>query len=180
MSGPLRRLRARLAVLLVALAGCVPLPSHDVPPPACVDAPRLGLVAQAVPGAAYVPCRGSLADGWRATRFSAQTGSATWTLLPPAGAPVLVRYAARCPRGGTPVAPRADGVVTTLRLSAVAPVYAGTLTDRFAGGCVTTRFSFPRGPHIPAMEQLSDAVGLLPRHELAATLRRRLGVRLDP
>ena len=82
--------------------------------------------------------------------------------------------------GAVATTPRAEGVRTSIRLQTISPRYTGTLTDVFAGGCVTYRFDFARGPHIALMEQLSATVGLFPRRELGVELRDQLGVDLDP
>jgi len=80
----------------------------------------------------------------------------------------------------TPTTPRAPGVSTYTRLVSISPRYSGTLTDVFAGGCVSYQFDFQRGPHIALMEDFEAAITLYPRQELAILVHRRLGVTLDP
>ncbi|MDQ3897350.1 MAG: hypothetical protein M3326_08955 [Actinomycetota bacterium] len=151
--------------------------------PECEAGPRLALVAQSVPGAAYVPCVRHLPEEWSVRSFHAGRDGAAFTLVPrgPGSRPVRVEFVAGCDvTGAVPATPRAEGVRTSIRLVAIAPRYTGTLTDAFAGGCVTYRFDFARGPHIALMEQLGAAVGLFSRRELSLDLHHQLGVDLDP
>jgi hypothetical protein len=151
--------------------------------PDCSSVERLALVAQSVPGAAYLPCVRELPTGWRATGFDAADGSTRLSLLSDrsGGRPVEVVLQARCDvTGASPAAPRAEGVRSYVRLRSVSGSYAGTLYDVFPGGCVRYRFDFPRGPHIPLMEELSAAVRLVRRGDVRLDLRDRLGVELDP
>ena len=151
--------------------------------PTCVAGPRLATVAQAVPGAAYVPCIDRLAEGWTARGFQVERGSARFTLVPDRSGtrPVEVAFQPTCDvAGAVPTTPRADGVRTSVRLRSISPRYQGTMSDVFAGGCVTYRFDFPRGPHIALMEELGTTTGLFSRRELRLELHRQLGVELDP
>ena len=151
--------------------------------PGCSDPERLAVVAQSVPGAAYLPCLQALPQGWRVDGFDARNGSSRLSLLSDRsdGHPVDIRLSAACDVGrASPAAARAAGVRSYVRLRSVSPAYAGTLYDVFAGGCVQYRFSFPRGPHIPLLEELSSSVGLVSRRDLRVELRTELGVELDP
>ncbi len=179
----------RLPGLLVAASGALLVASTSgcasVAPtaPTCTAAGRLAIVAQSVTSAAYVPCVAALPPGWQVTAFHVARGHTDVRLLSDraGGRVVDVALRARCDvTGATPTTPRADGVRTYVRLTSVSPRYAGTMSDVFAGGCVTYRFDFPRGPHIALMEDLTTAVGLLSRRELRFELRRDLGVELDP
>lgn len=151
--------------------------------PRCGAVERLALVAQSVPTAMYVPCLQDLPVGWRTTRFDAERGSTRLSLLSDrsGGRPVEVVLEPGCDvSGASPARPRADGVRSYLELDSVAPLYAGTAYDVFPGGCVRYTFAFPRGPHIPLMEDLEASVGLVPRRELRLDVRERTGVELDP
>lgn len=151
--------------------------------PRCTSPERLALVAESVPSAAYVPCVRALPEGWSVAGFRAVRGSSRLSLLSDrsGGRPVDVVLSSRCDvRAASPAAARAQGVRSYVRLRSVSPTYAGTLYDVFAGGCVSYRFAFPRGPHIPLLEDLASAVGLVPRRELRVDLRKELGVELDP
>ncbi|MGZ6827002.1 MAG: hypothetical protein ACXVGH_09425 [Mycobacteriales bacterium] len=175
------RTRAGVAVALVLTAGCGVTTARTAP--RCGDWQRLALVAQSVPTAAYVPCLRPLPTGWRVSSSTVERGRTELALLSDrsGGRPVVVTLTARCDaRRSAPAPARAEGVRSSVRLTSVAPRYAGELLDRFAGGCLRSSFAFPRGPHIPLMEQLSAAVALVPRREVRAALRRELGVELDP
>jgi hypothetical protein len=169
-----------LAPLLLT-AGCGV--TAEAATPRCTSVERLALVAQSVPTAAYLPCLRTLPEGWRTAGFKAERGSSRLSLLSDrsGGRTVDVVLSARCDvRAASPAPARAQGVRSYVRLRSVAPTYAGTLYDVFAGGCVRYRFAFPRGPHIPLLEDLSAAVDLVPRRELRVELRKELGVELDP
>ena len=60
------------------------------------------------------------------------------------------------------------------------PAVCGTMYDVFPGGCVSYRFDFERGAHVPLMAQLQSIVGFVPRQQLRLDVQRQLGVRLDP
>lgn len=83
------------------------------------------------------------------------------------GRPVEIELSSGCDtRGATSSTPRAPGVATSVRLRSISPRYAGTVFDQFAGGCVSSRFDFLRGPHIALIEEFRAAVGLYSRQEL--------------
>ncbi|HUJ67346.1 MAG TPA: hypothetical protein VLX59_17495 [Acidimicrobiales bacterium] len=182
-SGRLLRAAAGVVVLatLVPLASGCSLTSQPVP--GCGAIQRLGLVAQSVPTAAYIPCLNPLPPGWRASGFQAASGHSQFSLrsnLAPSQ-PVQVRLEAACDvAGATATTPRGPGVSTYTKLRTISPRYSGTLIDVFPGGCVTYQFNFQRGPHIGLIENFESAVALFPRQQLAVELHRRLGITLGP
>ncbi|MGB8649765.1 MAG: hypothetical protein WCD35_03785 [Mycobacteriales bacterium] len=170
-----------IAALLLAAPGCGV--TVETATPHCSSPERLAVVAQSVPTAAYLPCLRTLPQGWSVSGFDVARGSSRMSLLSDrsGGRPVEVTLTRGCDvAGASPTAARDAGVRSYVRLRSVSPTYAGTLYDVFAGGCVRFRFAFPRGPHIPLMEELSTAVGLASRRDLRVDLRRELGVELDP
>lgn len=178
--------RARRSAVAAAIAAACLLTSCTTVAgtvPKCDASPRLGTVAQSVPGASYVPCVREVPEDWSTGGFRAGRSGTRFTLTPhrPGSRPVEVEFHAGCDvTGSVATTPRAEGVRSSIRLQAISPRYTGTLTDAFAGGCVTYRFDFARGPHIALMEQLGNAVGLFPRRELSVELRDDLRVDLDP
>jgi hypothetical protein len=168
-----------LAVLALAATGCA---DAGAAVPACEPTQRLGIVAQSVPGAAYVPCIATLPAGWSVESFHVDDAGARFTLRSDrAREPVEVALVARCAVGAaTPVAPRDEGVRTYQLARSIAPRYAGRILDVFANGCVTYDFDFARGPHIALIDELGQAVRLYPRRQLRQELRDDLGVDLDP
>ena len=170
-----------LLVVVLLLAGCGL--SAETSAPRCDGVEPLALVAQSVPTASYLVCLQDLPAGWRATRFEAVRGSTRISLLSDRteGRPVDIVLTSRCDiTGASPARPGADGVRSYLRVDTVSPVYAGSAFDVFPGGCIQYAFAFPRGPHIPLMEQLSSTVDLVPRRELRLDVRDQVGVELDP
>lgn len=168
------------AVAAATLSGCASVPKTV---PRCGEAQRLAIMAQSVPGASYVPCISQLSQGWSTSAFNVIRGGTSFLLDSDRnpGRPVNVTLAGTCTiAGATPATPRGAGVRTYLRLSSIAPRFAGSLYDVFPGGCVTYSFDFERGPHIALMEQFEAAIGLYSRQQLRIELRRELGVELDP
>lgn len=172
---------AVVAGVALSLSGCAP--GIEGAAPGCDSATRLAIVAQSVPGAAYVPCVRDLPAGWRAASFNVQNGSTRFSLVSDRApeSPVRVALLAACDvRGATPTTPRADGARTFLQVDTIDPRFSGTLFDVFPGGCVTYRFNFPRGTHISLTEDFESAVGLMSRRELRLHVDHQLGVKLDP
>jgi hypothetical protein len=126
-------LTAALADVLLAapLTGCATFSGRV---PRCGDPLRLAIVAQSVPGAAYVPCIRELPQGWTTSGFDPAGGGTTF-LLNSDRAPgqlVTVRLAATCRIGrASPSPPRAPGVLTYTRLTSISPRFAGRLYDVF-------------------------------------------------
>jgi hypothetical protein len=144
----------------------------------CEPGERLGLAAQSVPDAAYVPCVELLLPGWSVASVEATDHRSSFTLRSDrAEAPVEVDLTSECDtRGATAVTPRAEAVRTLQRVQSISPGYAGTIFDVFPGGCVSYRFAFERGPHIALVDELQQIVGLYPRRQLRQELLDRLGL----
>lgn len=176
--------RLSLAVAVVAMAaGLTSCTTVAGAVPDCDPGPRLAVVAQSVPDASYVPCIRELSEEWSTRGFRAGRGGTRFTLVPrrPGARPVRVEFHSACDStGAVATTPRAGGVRTSIRLQAISPRYTGTLIDVFAGGCVSYRFNFARGPHISLMEQLMATVGLFSRRELGVEVHDQLGVDMDP
>lgn len=179
--GPVAVLAAGALIMgATMLTGCASL--RDTVP-GCGDPLRMAIIAQSVPGAAYLPCIRQLPQGWSTSAFDPGNGGTRFALdsdrAP--GAPVIVQLRAGCRVGGAPPThPRADGVRTYERLISTSPRTAGTLYDVFPGGCITYRFTFVLGPSIALIQQFESAVGLYPRQQLRLDLKRKLGVELSP
>ena len=150
--------------------------------PGCGDPLRLAIIAQSVPGAAYMPCIRQLPPGWSASAFDPARGRTRFTLtsdLAPT-TPVVVQLAAACKiDGATPSPSRAAGVQTYTRLPSISPRLVGSLYDVFRGGCVSYSFSFDRQQYA-LIGQFQSAVGLYSRQQLRLTLKKKLGVELGP
>lgn len=169
-----------LGFLLLPATGCS---VAHVPVPHCEADPRLGIVAQSVPTAVYLPCVRNLPAGWQVTQFGASRGQTRFDMLSDRadGRPVVVMLRPSCDVSRATVQPaRAEGVRSYLQLRSVTPRYAGTHFDVFPGGCVTYRFDLPRGPHIPLLEDVDQSTALVSRRDLRIYLHRTLGVELNP
>jgi len=182
---PASRTRAFIAIVLMpfialSISGCAEVEGAA---PRCDEARRLAVVAQSVPGAAYIPCLRDLRPGWSASDFDPQSGGTHFSLVSDRDPDheIAIEFRAACDvAGATATTPRADGARTYLQLRSISPRYAGTLMDVFSGGCVSYRFDFARGPHIGLIDDFENQVGLLARRELALTLRTSYDVELGP
>ncbi len=169
-----------LVVSGVGLAGCASLPERAMP--RCEADPRLAILAQSVPDAAYVPCIEALPAGWSFEGLDVTDGGARLTLTSDrADRDVRVELVPACDVAeATPIAPRDEGVRTYNLVESVDPRYAGRLFDVFPGGCVISTYDFVRGPHVALVTEMQQAIGLFSRRELRQGIDADLGVRLDP
>ena len=174
-----RRAGALLLFVGLPLAGCA---TETAAAPRCEAGQRLAIVAQSVPGAAYLPCIDDLPPGWRFDDFEVDDDGARFSLLSDrADRPVEVSLSPSCDVGAaTPVAPRDEGVRTYQRADSISPRYAGRFYDVFPRGCVTYAFDFERGPHIALVDELLRTVRLYPRRQLRQELEDEFGLTLDP
>ncbi len=168
------------ALTSLSSAGCS---TSALTMPSCDSTERLGLIAQSVPSAGYIPCLNDLPAGWRSSDFYVEDGRARAKLSSDRaeGNPVMIELRSSCAAGSaTPFPPRTAGGRSYLQLRSIDPRYAGTMFDAFPGGCVSYQFDFERGPHIALMAELQAAVGFIARRQLGLDLRRRLGIELRP
>jgi hypothetical protein len=147
----------------------------------CRPDQRLGIVAQSVPTAAYVPCLEPLPDGWEVRSFDVDDDGTEYVLRSDRDPhDVRVELRESCDvTDAVPIAPHDTGVRSFQRTESIAPRYAGRFFDVFPGGCVTYGFDFERGAHIELLDELEQAVDLFSRRELRQQLDEELGIMLD-
>ena len=162
----------------VVLGGCAPGDTA----PTCDASSRLGIVAQSVEAAAYVPCVAELPTGWSVEDVSIDDEGTTISLLSDrADRDVEVALVEECDVSmATPIEPRDPGVRSYNEVDEIEPRYAGRFLEVFPGGCVVSRYDFERGPHVALVAELREAVGLVSRRQLRQELRDDLGITLDP
>jgi hypothetical protein len=176
-----RRTALAAVLLLPLLSGCGDTGPSFATAPRCSATERLGLIAQSVPSATYVPCITALPAGWQSRDLDVQDGSTTFELVSDRaqGHPVHIAMRRSCDlSSGAPIPPRTVGGRTYLALRSIDPRFVGTMYDAFPGGCVTYEFDFQRGPHIALMAELQSSVGFVSRTDLAHSIHKQLGVEL--
>jgi hypothetical protein len=139
---------------------------ETTPVPSCSDRGSVLIVAQSVPGAAFVPCIEDPGSGWEATRVHVDEDGTLmrFDLGLDAKATGDVQFAPVCEKaGGTSIPSGIDGVHVHL----VVPSGRHYLFD---GGCVGIRIDGDAGD--AAVDALIDSVVLVQRTRLAAELRR--------
>ena len=178
--------RWRLALLLtlpaVVAGGCA---SVSQTMPSCTPGNRLGILAQAVPSARYLPCVGAMPAGWNFGRLDVEDGSATfWFDHDREGLRTAeVALTATCDTAGAYEEGPAGDAERYVRPGSVSPAYAATTYDVFEGGCITYRYSFAKGQnaeHIALLNQLFDSIELFPRDIVEDEVRQDLGQELGP
>jgi len=174
------RTTAGMATATLLLGGCAL--ASGATTPWCEPGMRLGILAQSVPEAAYVPCISQLPTGWTFEGLEVDDSGATISLESDrADREVTVALTSSCDVSeATPITPSDEGVRTYHRVDSIDPRYAGQLLDVFPGGCVTVDYDFQRGRHVALVTEMQAAVGLFTRLELRQALAADLDVRLDP
>ena len=172
--------------MLLALVVVVPACATSAQTmPSCTPGNRLGILAQAVPSAEYLPCVAAMPAGWNFGRLDVEDGRATfWLDHDREGLRTAeVRFTATCDTTGAYDQGPTEGAERFVRPASVSPVYAATTYDVFAGGCVTYRYSFTKGEnaeHLGLLNELFEAIALFPRAAVEEEVRRDLGQELVP
>jgi hypothetical protein len=147
--------------------------------------PQLVLMAQAVPTASRLPCVHAIPAGWAFGRFVARDGQARFVLGSDRDGveAVTVLLEPACDSAGsTPVRSEVAGATRSERVTRVTSGYGGQRYYRFAGGCVTYRFDLEGTTRAEPVAAASQALGFLPREEVARAIDEESDgrLRLDP
>ena len=154
--------------------------------PACTAGERLAILAQAVPSATFVPCVDTMPAGWGFGALDVERGSAIFYLDHDREGlrTAAVELSPSCDVRGATSEDVPGPVERYVRFrGTLSPTFAASTFDVFDGGCVEYRYAFERGDnaeHIELLNELFAAVGLVPRSDLRAEVRRELGQDLDP
>jgi hypothetical protein len=126
-------------------------------------------MAESVPSARLVPCVASLPDGWAVEGFSADDSAGTFTLANEDGAQLRVVLRATCVPADDPFGGEAqhEGVEQRMTEGDDGEI---RWTSTFTGGCVVETLTVPRAPAAENDAEIHEAIGLLPRDELARGL----------
>jgi hypothetical protein len=168
-----------LAVASLALTGCSqPLPQSVrlfcVPPRDSVES-AVVLMAQAVPGARFVPCVDAYPAGWTLASFDARTGKVVMTFdSDRAGlAALTVTFAGTCQPQGSPQLSDEVGV-TIMReeVLGLKPNYKVNRYYRFRGGCMMFALDFRNGTDPTLTTDPSVMVHLIERTTIEAQVEK--------
>lgn len=161
-----------LAAIALVLAGCSV--RHTLPPPHCRDEGSGLIVAQSVPTASQIPCLEELPAGWTFDSIVINERHSVITLDSDRvgeGAAVL-RLEETCDTSAAVVSPsgqpRADRYDEIVRLR---PGLRAHQYYVFPGGCVWWTFDFDSGTSATAAVSVDDALVLVPRADLDASIR---------
>ncbi len=164
---------AVVCVLVVASCGT---DETVMGPPGCRD--DLILVAQSVPGAAFVPCFEELPGGWSVSQLSISQGGMTMKLdsdRAGSNAATFV-YLDSCDVSGVGrLASEQEGVRVHEEIGRLAGGLESHRLYVFDGGCVTVQFDFDAFDDITHAESLLDSMLLARRGELNESLREQDG-----
>jgi hypothetical protein len=134
-----------------------------------------------VPSATLLPCIGALPTGWSFETAIVHTGEARFTLGVDQSGPssIAVNLTPKCDvSAGEEVVSDEPTTHRFERFSLSASRYSEVRTYRFAGGCVTYRFSFPAGRESELVPDAEEALGLEPRATLVAHVQQQEGLAL--
>lgn len=172
---------ATLALLVPWIASCTS--GSDEPACSRPDASIIVLEAQSVPTATRVPCIASLPIGWRFAGSLVEDGSTKlWLDHDRAGIhAVEVRLSAACDVGNAvevPPAPNETGMRIFELPTSLRPRFTGERFLRFAGGCITYRFSFTAGADPTLVIEAEQSLSTIPRAQIVRLVDEDLGVPL--
>ena len=180
-------MRHAIAVVLASTAvaaSCSPAANY-VGPPWCDDFTVLMLEAQSVPSAHLVPCIETLPRGWDVSVADiSDDGSYFWMNSTIAGFKAArIRLNSVCDMTGAVQVPTDEaGTDRYQRVASVTTGYEGKRIYTFQGGCVTIDFAFEPGASSSLANEVSLALGFVPRSLLNEAVRSATDGReqLDP
>jgi hypothetical protein len=126
-------------------------------------------MAESVPSAGMVPCVAGVPDGWAVQAFSANDGAGTFTLAHEDGAQLRVDLKSICVPADDPLGGEAQDEGVEQRMTR-ADDGGVRWTSTFKGGCVVETLTVPEAPAGDAALGIHEAIGFLPRAELAREL----------
>jgi tRNA A-37 threonylcarbamoyl transferase component Bud32 len=183
-----RRIAIALAMLLtsaiaILVGGQLFLPVQDIPvgAPECGTGPPMILTAQAVPSATRLPCIASLPTGWRFETGSVHSRQARFTLaIDQVGSSAVEFTLTSACDVSTAKEIESDepGTERYERQTGTTSPYSELRMYRFAGGCVTYRFSFPAEEGTALVLGAEQALGFERRPALVEYVERQEGLAL--
>ena len=172
-----RWILAGVAALLVA--GCGPTQlQREFRQPTCDLNDSVGLMAQAVSTARFLPCIEEYPAGWTFDSSDTRRGQGRfWMDSDRAGLQALeVTVTRTCDTAGTEITSDEPGTRLFVRAGNVGSRYRGTRYYVFPGGCITYDFDFPQAGASVLSTDVSTAIGMFPRSVLLEAIR-KLGLK---
>jgi tRNA A-37 threonylcarbamoyl transferase component Bud32/membrane-associated phospholipid phosphatase len=182
-----RRVAIALAMLLTSaiaflVGGQLFLPVQDIPvgAPGCGTGPTMILTAQAVPSASRLPCIAALPTGWSVETGFVHSSEARFTLgIDKVGASAVeVTLTSACDVSSAERTDSDEPATQRFDRHAASSGQSELRMYRFAGGCVTYRFSFPAEGGTALISDAEQALGFEPRDALVGYVDRHEGLAL--
>jgi tRNA A-37 threonylcarbamoyl transferase component Bud32 len=182
-----RRVAIALAMLLTSaiaflVGGQLFLPVQDIPvgAPGCGTGPTMILTAQAVPSATRLPCIAALPTGWSVETGFVHSSEARFTLgIDKVGASAVeVTLTSACDVSSAERTDSDEPATQRFDRHAASAGRSELRMYRFAGGCVTYRFSFPAEGGTALISDAEQALGFEPRDALVGYVDRHEGLAL--
>jgi hypothetical protein len=143
------------------------------------------LMAQALPNAQLLPCVRSVPVGWTFTGLDARNGSAKFTFDSDREgvAALVVSLRPTCAvEGASRVVSDQPDAERYERVTRVTSGFVGERIYAFPGGCVVYSFNFRGASHAEPVTEITGALGLVRRSDLAEQVREHSNgqLSLDP
>jgi hypothetical protein len=158
--------------------------------PTCASGPGtvqrgLLIMAQAVPGAEWLPCIRTVPQGWTFDEIRPRDGEVRMLFDSDRDGRTALTVVLRATcdlTGATEVPAEHPEMRRWERVTRVSRGYGGERHYTFPGGCITYRFDLRGGTRAEPVAAVSEALGFLRRQDLDDEVRRISGgrLRLDP
>lgn len=169
-----QRIRIAMVATLVAIVtACAPTPdSTDTP--WCDDFGVLMLEAQSIPSAQLLPCFEQMSRGWSPGSTHIDEHGTTFTMdSTTAGDDAArIRLLNQCStRGYVQVPSDEPGTARFELVTRISDGYAGSRLYLYPGGCTSIDFSFDAGVSASLVNEVSFALGFVPRGSVNQVVR---------
>jgi hypothetical protein len=172
-----------IGTIVIALTGCTAGGGGRTPLCTKIDDGVLVLIAQSVPSATELPCVAEFPAGWTFGGSDISSGLARFWLDSDRGGIHAVEVSLRpsCDTTGAVEerpAPDEAGSRVFVRPDSLKPSFTGARFLLFDGGCIGYTFRFASGTSPALAIEAIEAISMLPRATIVASVRKDLGLTL--